>query len=234
VFQAGPRRAGLGEADRLDRTESAHVFRDFGDAQRDRQARAVEVLKQRVDAPLVVGDERALGAPLGSGAERVEARAAEPLEPREQAQEHKDPRAELDLAWATGRIVPAREERRREVKTKLANALELGVDPGAERRLAVQTRHLVFILVRHQLREALRHRDRERTVASGAALGRRGALDEPAVAVRIGSVLVRGQQLSAVADDRVERVAERLPGGPHRALDRAAVVHPQPAQCDGE
>src|SRR5437899_12929231 len=70
------------EVAHLDVAEAADLLRDGRDADREMMVRGAELAQQLGERRLVIGDELALGAPLGGIAERIEGGATQPFEPR--------------------------------------------------------------------------------------------------------------------------------------------------------
>ena len=88
-------------------------------------------------------------------------------------------------------------------------AVERVADLADERLVGVEPRHLVLVLVGHQLEQAARDRLGEPALV-GRALGlcRLRAVDPGAVARRPGRVLVVGEEGDAARDHLVERPRE--------------------------
>ncbi|MNX87618.1 hypothetical protein D3C86_1195500 [compost metagenome] len=86
-------------------------------------------------------------------------------------------------------------------------ALELRFQLGAEGWVAVQARHLVLVLVGHQLGVAARHHRAQAQLGVGAEQGAFGGghfIHQRAEAAGVGGVLVVGEQQLAVGDQLVE------------------------------
>ena len=128
-----------------------------------------------------------------------------------QQPEHMDhPRTERALArHASDRIAP-RQQLRREMELQAEVALELALEFPEERAVGVEARDLVLVLVGHQLEEVAGDRPASPPRPRALRARRRDALDALAVALRVGRVLVRGEQGCAVRDDLVERLRPAL------------------------
>src|SRR6266850_2702907 len=130
--------------------EAADVLGDGRDLHGERMICRRQRGEQPFEIALVLGDQRALGTPLGGVAERVENGAAQAPQGLQQAKDGQHPGAEAHLARLAGRRILAREKRRREVEDQFVVALEHAGDLLLERAVGVQTRHFVFVLVRQQ------------------------------------------------------------------------------------
>ena len=201
---------GGGEVAHLDVAEAADFFRDRRDADGKMMVVGVELRQHLVERRLVVGDQLALGAPLGAVAERVEGGAAQEFEPRQQPEHRHHPRPETDLARqrrSPCRAAPAAAAQ--DGTRSAAVAVELGRDLPQERAVGVEPRDLVLVLVGHQLEQVARDRLGEPAFAGRLGrLGRLRLLDPAAIARGIGGVLVGGEELDAARDRLVEALRE--------------------------
>src|SRR6185312_5958028 len=155
------RLVGLGgrEMTLLDVSKAADFFRYGRQSDRDRMVLRRERPDDFVEHRLVIGNQLALGAALQGAAERIEWRAAQTLELREQAEHRQYPRPEVHLARQPGRLVAARKQRRRQMKlVAQIVAAEFGFDLLLEGAVGVEPRHLVLVLVGHELEQVTRHR----------------------------------------------------------------------------
>src|SRR5260221_2904635 len=168
---------------------------DGGDLGRERDARRIEFLEKLAHHALIVGDELSFRAPFRGVAEDVERRAAQETQPREHPHRREHPRSVLALARLAGHRIGLRPERRREVHLHAVVALELAFDALQEVAVGMKARDLVFVLVRHELEEIARDDRRELRRAAGLRLlGRADLGDEVLVALRVGLVLVAGEE----------------------------------------
>ena len=99
--------------------------------------------------------------------------------------------------------------------------LELAFELVDEAAVGVEARHLVFVLVGHQLEKAAGDRLGQALTTLGATGLRRVDLGhEVTVLLRIGSVLVRGQIRRAPRDELGEQGGRRRFVGPHHRTRR--------------
>ena len=149
-----------------------------------------EAAQRALDQAAVLADERALDPAHLRVAERIERGAAQTPHRDQQPEHPLEPRAERELPLHAERP----QERRMELVAHLGLA-QLRLDRRADLRPEVQPRHLVLVLVGHQLEEVARHRLGEpRLARHGRPLRLGDRPDEVDVAARVGRVLV-GDQL---------------------------------------
>ena len=171
---------------------------------------------------LVLADQLPLAPPVRGPAEGIEGRAAQELELREQAEPAEHPGPEDPLARAAGVGIARIRDLRREMQLDAVPALELALELPAEGAVRPEPRDLVLVLVGEQLEVVTRDRLGEAAASGRAlALARRHALDQLAVAARVGRALVRGQEL-ARAGPRSPPAWWRAPPRPGAAPGRAA------------
>ena len=113
-------------------------------------------------------------------------------------------------------VVGSRRAKKRRRQVELVAqvvALEGRRDLLGELAVRVEPRHLVFVLVGHELEEVARDRVGERRrVGDRMRLGGPDALDRNPVALGVGAVLVSGQESDAAGDRLVERLGEMARG----------------------
>src|SRR5690606_22164281 len=171
----------------LDRSEAAHLLRKRCNLDGEIESRIVEPALELVEKFLVLANQPALHAPLARVAERVQARAPQTLQPREDFEHPEHPAAELVLPRPPGIGIDPREERRRKMESELEVLAE--TTPEAREKLGsrVEPRDLVLVLVREQLEIGPGDGVRQRAAAGpNAPLERLDALDAATIAVRIG------------------------------------------------
>src|SRR5262249_13338939 len=175
----------------LDLLVAANQVRQARDLDHPLVALRRQTDERLLDESAVLARELALDPSDCRKAEGVEWRAAQPLHPSEHAEDRREPRAELELL-----LEPERPEQRRvEVVGELDAAREfvgqrLG-DVGIER----EPRHLVLVLVGHELEEVARDRLGEPRLARHLRrLGLAHAPHELRVPTRVARALV-GDQL---------------------------------------
>src|SRR6516164_654211 len=107
---------------------------------------------------LILAHERPLDLAFGGVAKRIERGAAKELELRENAEDWEYQRPECHLTGHAGDLVPARQQRRREMDmvAQMFTA-EIVVDLPLERGIGVEPSHLVFVLVGHELEKIARN-----------------------------------------------------------------------------
>ena len=202
-----PRHLRLGLFDRgvLHRPVAADLHRRLRKRDEIGQPRRIELAEHGLDQRLVPDDQRTLGATFGGVAEYVECRAAQPLQPREQPQRGLDPWPECALLRPSSRVALRRQEGRREVILDREVAVEFEPELVEEAGPHMQPRHLVLVLVGHQLEQRARHGVGQRFAAE-RGLGAAHAVDGCAVACGIRVVLVGAQEVGAPCDHLVERL----------------------------
>ena len=163
---------------------------------------STELAERGVDGVLVLDDQRALLPALARVAERVEACAAQPLEARQYGKQAL--RAGPVRALARRAAFQRRENGRRQMKAQRDVAFKSIGQRAAEVFTAEQARHLVLILVSHQLEQVVRHGGGQRLLAGGGALGLPHVLDKVHVAARIGFVLVGRQEAAAMREHSIQ------------------------------
>src|SRR2546423_1258457 len=89
----------------LDVAEAADLFRDCGEADRDRVVLAVELRQHLLEQDLVVAHKRPLGPALERITEWIEGRAAQEFELRQQGEQRENPGTEGHLPGLAGRLV---------------------------------------------------------------------------------------------------------------------------------
>src|SRR5262252_2057001 len=177
----------------------------------------VTLRRERGEGPLderaVFPDERALLAAHLRVAEDVEGSAPEALERGEQGEDWREPRAQPDLLLETERA----EEWGMQVPVVAGGRPEAALQLRGQGRAQVEPRHLVLVLVGHQLEEIARHGFRE----TGAprrllSLFRCHPGHEFRVLAGVGGVLIRDQ----LGDSDLEQPAQLSLGarGVHQRL----------------
>src|SRR5689334_5402836 len=136
-----------GEVARLHMAVAADLLRNRGDLDCEAVVVRREAREQPLDVALVLGDQRALGAPLRGVAERVECSATQATKGFKDPENREHPRPETNLARLARRGIAARQQRRREVEDELVVTLEHRADLALERAFGVQPRNLVLVLV---------------------------------------------------------------------------------------
>ena len=189
--------------------EAAHRQWHRSNVDREPEVAGRQLRQQFAHAGLEPFDQFALHAALFGAAEDVEHATAQRLAPGQPAQRGQQPAAQLDLARRLA-ILAAADQRRRHVEAELHVALELLAQRLAERRVGVQARHLVLVLVRHQLAQRQRHGAGEGLAAGGHGLLARVRLaHQRGVAPGPGGVLVLGELAHGVGDKFIQRFAVR-------------------------
>src|SRR6185295_5942694 len=118
---------------------------------------------------LVFDYQAAFHATLVGIAKNVKRSAAQTPQPGQQFECQKYPAAVFRLPQLAGNWITLRNQRRRQMKMKLVVAFELDFDVLHKRRIRVQARHLVLVLIREQLEVIMR----DRFSQPGKALGPR-------------------------------------------------------------
>jgi hypothetical protein len=113
------------EVARLDVAKAADLLRHSGEFHRNGVIGGGKLLQDLRHDRLVLGDQAPLQPALRAVAERVERRAAQPLEPGQLAHDRQHPRAVGLLSGPPGRRIPPGEERRRQVDLERRLPLEL-------------------------------------------------------------------------------------------------------------
>src|SRR5450830_1360151 len=232
--QLVPALARRGQVALLDVAIALDLLRHLGQIKRQGMALGAQAGAQLLHQRLVLGDQGALSAALFGAAEHVKRRAAQALEPSQQpeAGEHGRPERLLDQV-ALGVLLG--KQGRRQVVVELVITLELLPDAGQEGRIAVQARHLVLVLVGHQLEGLAGHGLAQRGLAQGR-LGLLHPAHQGAVALGIGGVLVGTQKLDPARHQRLDRLAglelHHLAGRQHLAHQRR-VMRGQTAPVEG-
>ena len=132
---------------------AAHDFRHSGERDQPRQIElAVEMAE---DHGGVFAGQRALHLALGGVAENIERGAAQSLQLRQQAERLEHPRAELALLQMPGDLVAAGDQRRRQQHLEPGIAVELLLQRLGEFAVGIKPGDFVFVLVGHQLEQAL-------------------------------------------------------------------------------
>ena len=229
--QLGLALPGAGEVALLDVAVAADLLRNPGDLDREPVIVEGEAGQQLLDHLLVGADQPPLGAALGAVAERIEGRAAQPLEPRELTHRDQDPGPVGALLELAGRRVARGPERWRQVDLELRPALELVREPRAELAVGVEARDLVLVLVGEQLEVVARDRLGQLAAARRArGLDRARALDQRAVALGIGRVLVVGEERDP-ARDRLVQALRRALAVARAAAGRRRAPRPRPGRA---
>src|SRR5262252_6491513 len=114
-----------GEVGLLDVTEAANLERQRGEFHRERVIGGQQAGEELVEDRLVLADQPPFEPPLLATAKDVKACAAEPAQPREDAEELQHPRAKAALAQMPGLGVAVAEQRRRQVEVELVGAFKL-------------------------------------------------------------------------------------------------------------
>src|SRR5690606_39390999 len=91
-------------------------------------------------------------------AEDVEHRATQLPHPGEDAEQLEHPGAEPHLAWAARERIHPGEQGRRQIELDSIVALELALERLLESAAGIKPRHLIFVLVGHELEEIARDR----------------------------------------------------------------------------
>src|SRR5579862_9949560 len=113
----------------LDVTETADLFRDRGERDRDVMVVRRQTRQNLVEHRLVVADQLALGTPFQRTSERIERRPAQALEFRQQPERRQYPGAEAHFARQARGLVAARQQRRRQMKFEAQIVpVEFGLD----------------------------------------------------------------------------------------------------------
>src|SRR5258706_6924959 len=223
-----------GEVARLHMAKAADLLGDRRDLDRYRVIGRRELCEQAIDVRFVFRDQRALGAPLRGVTKHVEWRTAQTAQAFQHMEHRQHPGAEAHLARLAGGWILARNKRWREMEHELVIALEHAGDLLLERAVGVQPRDLVFVLVGEQLGVVARDRFAQLGRARRFALALAHALNQLAIALGIGRVLVRGEELDATLDQLVQRAREMFAqsddlGRQREALDALQVDGGTPA-----
>ncbi len=153
------------------------------------------------------------------------------LKRREHLEGAHHPRAEADLARLAGRRIGLGEQRRRQMEFEAeVVAAELVRHLLEEIAVGVEPRHLVFVLVGHQLEQIARDRFGEPALA-GRLFGFGGLhlVDQRAVAPRVAPALIGGEEGHAPLHHLLERLRQGavlvavFGLGPRQRLDCVAV-----------
>src|SRR6202040_32534 len=190
---------------RLDVTEAAHLFGQARDLDRERMVVVVEPHRDLAQDLLVVRNQQPLLSSLGGAAENIQWRAAHPAQPCQELEQLEHPSAEDSLARDASARIAAREHRRRQMKFEAQLALELSAQFLLERAVGIEPRHFVFVLVGHELEQAVRN-----SIAESRAAGRARRFrccnprHDIAVPLRISCVLIVGEKCGPMPDQRVQ------------------------------
>src|ERR1700690_2725253 len=151
-----------GDVPLLDVAESADLLRNCRKFYRDMMVVRRQMFDDLAQKLLVFCYEPAFCPALGGIAERIERRAAQNLEFRQQAGRPEPPRPARHLLRLGGDLVAPRQQRRRQGKREAQIvAVEGGFHPLDERGVGVKTRHFVFILIGHRLEQIPRDNFRQ-------------------------------------------------------------------------
>ena len=133
-------------------------------------------------------------------------------------------------------LVAACKQRRREMESEADIAFEFLSELLAKSVVGIEPRHLIFVLVGHQLEQVLGHRfgeftRRRRGLGFGGADFRNGR----EIAVGIGLVLIFTQEFCPVGDGFIERAGCRARAGPELgdAANPRDIVRGEPAPGEG-
>src|SRR6266513_3524129 len=211
----GPRRAECGEQSGflllrlvqmapLDVAEAADVLGYARDLHRELSVLAVQVFEQLGDCLLVLADPPPLGPALFGVAEYIQRGAAQALQLREDPERGHHPAAELRFARFSRARIGLIENGRGEVEFQLVAAIEHAFDPSRECRVGIESRNLVFVLVRHELEGVAGDGLGERGAGAELRLSGANSFDQLAVSLGIGAVLVAGEELDPARDQLVE------------------------------
>jgi hypothetical protein len=183
---------------------------DGGDFHREPEVFAVQAIEQLGHRHFVFHDQPPFGPALFGVAEDVQRGAAQSLQLREDPERGHHPGAELGLRRLARARIRLVENRRSEVEFELVASLEHRFDLPGERRIGVQARDFVFVLVGEELEVVARDRLGERGASGLERFGFARALDELAVALGVRGILVRGEEFDPARDQLVEVARERL------------------------
>ncbi|SAI33726.1 Uncharacterised protein [Bordetella trematum] len=217
---------------------AADVFGKGSDCSRSAEFVDRQMGQQGLDQVFVLADERTFHAALRRVAEGVGPGAAYALAARQPAQCAQGARAEGHFARHAAVRVLAGQQRRRHVKAQGEVAFELFGQLRGEAAVGVEARDFVLVLVGHQLVEAARHGQRKpgRGCAE-LALACRDPFDQAAVAHRVGGVLVGGEVLDTLFEQRLQAFGpvqrDHLGGRLEREVERLRFMRSQAACVKG-
>ena len=137
-------------------------------------------------------------------------RAAQALEAREPSQHMEHPGAEGDLARAADVVLALEGDQiGREMQLHAQIAFEDFGELALERAVRIEPRHLEFVLGRHQLEQAARHRLGQLFRPRNALfLETRDGVDARAIARGVRGVLIIGEEGDAALDRFVQRARD--------------------------
>lgn len=171
-----------------------------GDRQRQGQTLRAESRKEFLHGRPIALDQRPLLAPLGGPAEGIESRAAQEAKLGEQLESMAHPTAVAALDQMPFGVA-AGEERRREVEGEAHGPIETRAQPIEEASFCVEPRHLVLVLIGHQLEQIPRDRLAQRLAARyPLLLDAPHFFDQLTVAAGIRFVLIVAQEAVAALD----------------------------------
>src|SRR6266540_871446 len=137
----------------LDLLVAPNPIGELGDLDYERQRIWLEPLHSRLDHLAVPADQSSLLATGARVAKWVQSSSSQPTHPAQHPESRGEPRPELQLALQPERA----QERRMEVVAEPFGLGEQAAGLSEERLLQMQPRHLVLILVRHQLVQVADH-----------------------------------------------------------------------------
>ena len=176
-----------------------------GNLHRCRKTIRIQRGQNLVQACAVFDNQGALRTALCGPPKHIQRRAAQTLEPREDFEGRQHGRAELLLLQLALFIAPG-QQRWRQVVVELEIAFEHAVDPLQERSIGMQARHFVLVLVGHELEQVARYGLGQQGLAK-RRLALAHLVHKHLVLLRIGGILVGGQELDAPLDQVIQRLA---------------------------
>src|SRR5262249_1896746 len=148
-----------------------------------------------LDQRFIIRDEAPFQPSLDGMAEGIEGGAAKESQTSQKAEGLHNPWA-IALLDRTAVRIPRLEQRRREVEPELDVAPQLAADRRPEMSVCIEPCHLILVLVGEELEVVPRDRLGEAAEPRRALrLGMDDAIDQTAVALGVGCVLVAGQEL---------------------------------------
>ena len=184
----------------------------------------------------VLADQFAFAAALFGVAKHIEGGATQTFEPCQQTKGAAYPGAVAAFDELAA-LVLARQQRWGQVMNDAVIALEQAFDFLHKAWVGVQARHLVFVLVGHELEQVTGHRLGQFGAGRNRLFGLPHPLDQGAVALRIGAVLVGGEELDATLHHIVQALAPGRQADDLRrreqALHTGAVVRRTPTPGEG-
>ena len=194
----------------LDRTVTPYFHRQRRDLDQCVQGVRAQQRQQFGDQLVVPCDQPALHLALTRVAERIKRCTSEESEPRQQSKHRFDPCPELPLEWPAARIPARGQDWRRQMVFYPEVAVEFVAQFFPKAGLGMEARHLILVLVSHQLEQRMGHRGREHTGAGEeTTLGCTHFIDALEIAAGIVRVLIRLQEFRATRDHIIKRFRGR-------------------------